>query len=107
MKVMIVTFAFAGATPDELTAYSVEIAPQWAEIPGCLEKTWLLDRATGRCGGVYKFVDEQALRAYQASEMWQAVLTSEQFSDFELSEYEMMVEPTRITHGMPESMATI
>lgn len=105
MYVMTVTFRFDGPTADELVAHAAELAPQWATIPGCLEKTWLLDRAESRCGGVYKFVDEESLRAYLGSTMWQAVESDDQFSDFDLDIYEMMMAATAVTHGLPAGVA--
>jgi len=101
MKVMVVTFRFEGPSADELAAVSEELAPQFAEIPGCLEKTWLLDRDAGRCGGVYKFADDSSLQAYRTSELWAGVEANEAFSDFQIAEYEMMEAATAITGGIP------
>jgi len=101
MKVMVVTFRFEGLSPDELAEVSEELAPQFAAIPGCLEKTWLLDREGGRCGGVYKFEDEPSLRSYEASALWAGVKANDAFSDFQVAEYEMMEAATALTGGIP------
>ena len=101
MKVMVVTFGFEGLSADEVAAVSEDLAPQFAEIPGCLEKTWLLDREAGRCGGVYKFADESSLRAYRNSELWAGVQANDVFNGFEVAEYDMIEAATAITGGVP------
>ncbi len=100
MRVLVVTFGFEGMSAEELAAVSEELAPQFAAIPGCLEKTWLLDRGARRCGGVYKFADEASLRAYQGSELWAGVEANAAFSDFSVAVYEVMESATAITGGL-------
>jgi hypothetical protein len=70
-------------TPDELVDTSAILAPEFASIPGCREKAWLLDRASRRFGGVYKFDDAASTDAHRSSELRKAVEANEQFHDFE------------------------
>ncbi|MDH4144108.1 MAG: YdhR family protein [Acidimicrobiia bacterium] len=99
---MVVTFGFSGMSADELVEMSAALAPEFASIPGCRAKTWLLDRAAGRAGGVYTFDDVASVDAYRSSELWQAVEANEQFHDFESHVYEMMDAATALTHGLPQ-----
>ena len=106
MNVMVVTFKYEGMSEGELRATSDELAPNFAHIPGCYEKTWLLGTDNPNiCGGVYKFRDRASLEASVASDLWRGVKSIPQFSDFDVRVFDVMDGPTAVTGGMPATAA--
>jgi hypothetical protein len=105
MNVLAVTFTYSGMSEQELRAASNELAPNFANIPGCFEKTWLLDAAASRCGGIYKFRDRAALETYLASDLWKGVESTPQFSAFDVRMFDVIEAPTAVTHGLPAAAA--
>jgi hypothetical protein len=88
-----------------LLATATELAPNFAAIPGCFEKTWLIDPKARTAGGVYKFRDRASLDAYLASELWKGVQSTPQFTNLQTEVHGVMEAATAITHGLPASVA--
>ncbi len=101
MHVLIAQFNYA-LSEAEMRATATELAPNFANIPGCFEKTWLLDAATSTAGGVYKFRDEASAHAYLASALWKGVESTPQFSNLTTRVFGTLEKATEITHGLPE-----
>ncbi|MGE0601151.1 MAG: YdhR family protein [Dehalococcoidia bacterium] len=106
MNILIANFNYEGMSEAEAIASSTELAPHFANIPGCLEKTWLIDPEVRSAGGVYKFTDRASLDAYLASDLWNAVKSNPHFANLTTRVYGVMEEATRITHGLPAAVAT-
>lgn len=106
MNVLIARFEYQDMTEAELLATATQLAPNFADIPGCFEKTWLVDPEASTAGGVYKFRDAASLHAYLASELWNGVKSTPQFVNLRTEVHGVMEEATRITHGMPVAAAT-
>ncbi len=85
----------------EFESVAEQIAPDFANIPGCLEKTWLHDPSTRTAGGIYKFADEASLHAYLASPLWAGVESTPQFGKITTRVYGTMEHATRVTRGLP------
>jgi hypothetical protein len=105
MQILIVEFGIVGMTGEELEAGAADLAPAFADIPGCFEKTWLTDPDSNTYGGVYKFRDRAALDAYLASELFEGVRTNPAFTNVTARTFGVMEQPTAITHGMPAAAA--
>lgn len=105
MHVLIVHFSYREMTEAQLLATATELAPNLANIPGCFEKTWLIDADALTAGGVYKFRDRAAIDAYLASELWQGVKSTPQFTNLTTHVHAVMEAATEITHGMPARAA--
>ena len=103
MHILIAQFTY-GMTEPELRATADELAPAFAAIPGCLEKTWLIDGDASRGGGVYKFRDRPSLDSYLASDLWAAVKSNPHFSGLTTLIYGVMEGPSQVTHAIPESV---
>ena len=104
MHVLIARFTYEGMTPAEFEASAVQLAPNFAAVPGCIEKTWIIDPEARRAGGVYKFRDRNALDAYLASDLWAAVLSTPQFTNLTTEVFGTVAEATRITRGLAEAV---
>jgi hypothetical protein len=105
MHILIAQFTYT-MEDDELLATAETIAPAFAEIPGCFEKTWLIDTGSKTAGGVYKFRDEAAAEAYLASELWDGVKSNPQFVHLVTRTFGVMERPTEITGGTPALAAS-
>lgn len=102
MNVMLATFKYQGMSEAELRATCDELAPNFAHIPGCFEKTWLVGPGgEPLCGGIYKFRDRASIDAYVASDLWKGVESTPQFSDFEVRVFDVMDGATAVTGGIP------
>jgi len=105
MHVLIARFNYTGLSEQELLATAKELAPNFANIPGCFEKTWLIDPAARTAGGVYKFRDRATVDAYLASPLWEGVKSTPQFTNLATEIHGVMEDATEITHGMPAAAA--
>jgi len=100
VNILVVQFRYPMPEADLMAAIP-GLAPAFADIPGCYEKTWLHDGAKGLAGGVYKFRDRAALDAYLASDLWKGVESNFGFHDFDLRVFDVLEDATEITRGMP------
>jgi quinol monooxygenase YgiN len=82
-----------------------QLAGAFAQVPGLLSKVWLADREANTFGGVYTWRDEQALRAYQATELFQNVIQNPHFDNITAREFSVLEAPTRVTNGLPVASA--
>lgn len=106
MHVLIAHFNYRDLTEAELLATATELAPNFAGIPGCFEKTWLIDAGARTAGGVYKFRDRASIDAYLASELWEGVKSTPQFVNLQTEVHGVMEQASAITHGLPAAAAT-
>jgi hypothetical protein len=100
MEMLIVTFRLNGLTDETYRANVNAIAPMFLDVPGLLGKTWLADPTSKTYGGVYAFVDHQALEAYLASDIIRSMRADPQLADLEARAFGTVEEATRITHGV-------
>jgi hypothetical protein len=100
MHVLIARFNY-DLSEAELLAVATEIAPAFSAIPGCFEKTWLIDPAASVAGGVYKFRDAASLQDYLASELWAGVKSNPHFTNLTTSVFGVMEAASEVTHGLP------
>ena len=105
MHILIVNFNLKDMTVSEFEDLSNEIAGAFAQVPGLLSKVWLADRETNTFGGVYTWRDEQALRAYEATELFQNDVQNPHFANLTAREIGVLEAPTRVTNGAPVATA--
>ncbi len=101
MNVLIAHFEYRDLTEAELLATATQLAPNFANIPGCIEKTWLIDPVARTAGGVYKFETRESVEAYLGSDLWSGVKSTPQFVNITTQIHGVMEEATRVTHAMP------
>ena len=105
MHVLIARFNYEGMSEAELLATATELAPNFANIPGCFEKTWLINAERRTAGGVYKFASKASIDDYLASPLWKGVESTPQFTNLATEVHGVMEGATTITHGMPVAAA--
>jgi hypothetical protein len=75
------------------------MAQDFAEVPGCLWKVWLINEKENEAGGIYLFADEASVEKYKGSPLVAAVLSHPALSDFSVKQFEVMEAVSRITHA--------
>jgi hypothetical protein len=106
MHVQIVNFKLTGISEGEFSAMSDQLAPTFAAVPGLITKTWLADRASNTYGGVYLWDSEASCRAYQASELFNAVKTHPNFADVTSREFGVLDGPSVVTRAATPALAS-
>src|SRR3954454_17730067 len=105
MEILIVNFSLVGITESEYGDLSDNAAPAFAAVPGLVSKVWLADRANGVYGGVYTFENGAALDTYLSSDLLAQVAANPAFVDITVRRFEVLSEPTAITHGLAAAAA--
>ena len=105
MEILVINFSLEGMTEAEYRKMCDEVAPAFAAVPGLVSKVWLADRANGVYGGVYTFENGAALDAYLASDLLAQVAANPAFVDITVRRFEVLSEPTAITHGLAAAAA--
>jgi putative monooxygenase ydhR len=72
-------------------------APVVAQTPGLLSKVWLADEASNTYGGVYTWVDRQAMDAFAESDFFKAFASSPSFANITSATFGTLEGPTHVT----------
>lgn len=99
MEILVINFSLEGVTEADYRKMCDDIAPAFAAVPGLVSKVWLADRASGVYGGVYTFENGAALDTYLASDLFAQVAANPALVDITVRRFEVLSEPTAITHG--------
>jgi hypothetical protein len=83
------------------------VAGEFAKVPGCQWKIWLIDEEKKEGGAIYLFKNEKSLEDFKASPLVQSVLSHPALSNFNFRETDMVKEPGLVTNAptMQEAMA--
>lgn len=99
MIIQVVNFNLKGMSDADYQAACDGLAPELARVPGLISKVWLADEATNTYGGVYTWVDQQALDAFAQSEFFQAFATNPSFANITSRVFGILESPSRITRA--------
>ncbi len=97
-KILVTNFTYS-VPREEFESMAAQLAPAFAEVPGCLWKIWLVDAEKNEAGAVYLFKDEEALQNFKASPLVAAVLSHPALSNFELRERDILKEVSELTRA--------
>ncbi|MCA1623796.1 MAG: YdhR family protein [Acidobacteria bacterium] len=75
------------------------LAQDFADVPGCLWKIWLMNEADSEAGGIYLFADEAAVETFKASPLVASVLSHPALSDFSIKQFEVLEKISRATRA--------
>ncbi|MFN2453928.1 MAG: YdhR family protein [Pyrinomonadaceae bacterium] len=75
------------------------MAQEFAEVPGCLWKVWLMNEKESEAGGIYLFADEASLEKFKGSPLVATVLSHPALSDFSIKHFEVMEKVSRVTRA--------
>jgi hypothetical protein len=105
VEILVINFSLDGITESEYRNLCNDVAPAFAAVPGLVSKVWLADRTNGVYGGVYTFENGAALDAYLASDLMAQVGATRGLVDITVRRFEVLAEPTAITHGLVPASA--
>lgn len=99
MHIMVVTFNLAGLDDATYRQVAAELAPQFAQVPGLISKTWLADEASNTYGGVYFFPDAASLQRYLESEFVTGMRANPALANLTVRTFGTVEAATAITGG--------
>ena len=100
MAQQILQINFKFNVPTELYQTTCDsMAQSFADVPGCLWKVWLMNDKENEAGGIYLFADEAAVEAFKGSPLAAAVRSHPALSDFNIKQFEVMEQVSRITRA--------
>lgn len=100
MAVKILQINFQFNVPRE--AYEQTVTPMasdFAAVPGCRWKIWLMNEANNEAGGIYLFEDEASLQTYLNSPLVVAVTSHPALSNFSVKQFDTLEAVTKVTRG--------
>ncbi len=75
------------------------LAQDFAEVPSCLWKVWLMDEKDNEAGGIYLFADEASVEKFKGSALVASVLSHPALSDFSIKQFEVLDKISQITRA--------
>jgi hypothetical protein len=97
-QILQVNFKFNVAR-EQYESTVAPMAQQFADVPGCVWKVWLMNESDSEAGGIYLFADEASTDAFKGSPLVAAVLGHPALSDFSIKQFEVMTDVSRITRA--------
>jgi len=97
-KILVTKFNYS-LPADEFKKLLSAVAPDFANVPGCVWKIWLVDEEKNEGGAVYLFKDTAALENFKASPLVASVLAHPALSNFNFRETDIVKEASEITRA--------
>lgn len=95
-KILITKFNY-NLPAQEFKNLLSSVAGEFAKVPGCQWKIWLIDEEKKEGGAVYLFRDHEALETFKASPLVASVLSHPALSNFDFRETDIVKEPSEMT----------
>ena len=99
MHILVINFNLQDLSRADYEAGCDSVAPAFAAIPGLVCKHWLADEENNTYGGVYVFESEQAMKDYQASELFGQVSGNPAFANVTARAFGRLEGPSQVTRG--------
>lgn len=103
-KILITKFNYNLPT-DEFKSLLSAVAQDFAKVPGCQWKIWLIDEEKNEGGAVYLFKSEEELETFKASPLVASVLSHPALSNFDFRVTDIVMQPSEITKAPLMEMA--
>jgi hypothetical protein len=97
-KILQINYKYNRTRPEQEKA-SLQSAQPIANVKGIIWKVWIVNEAEKIAGGIYLFEDESSVEAYLKGPIIAALKSRPVISDFEAKIFDIIPEPTKITHG--------
>lgn len=97
-KILITKFNYS-LPHAEFRDLLLSVAGEFAKVPGCEWKIWLIDEEKREGGAVYLFSSQEALSQFKESTLVQSVLSHPALSNFDFRENDIIREPGMITRA--------
>ncbi len=107
MSVKVLQINFKFNVPREAYEQTVSpLASDFAAVPGCRWKIWLMNEAENEAGGIYLFDDDASLQTYLGSPLVAAVTSHPALSGFSVKQFDTLEAVTKVTRGPIEKAAS-
>ena len=100
MHIQIVNFHLNGIDDVQYRQACDQEAPTFAAIPGLLSKVWLADQSTNTYGGVYTWLDRQAMENFVNSQLFREFSVDPSVKDLASRDFGVLEAPTQVTRGL-------
>ena len=99
MIIQVVNFNLKDISDADYRGACDALAPELARVPGLISKVWLADEASNTYGGVYTWIDQQALDAFAGSDLFRAFATNPNFANITSTVYGILEGPSQVTRN--------
>ncbi len=99
MIIQVVNFNLKDLSDADYRSACDGLAPELARAPGLISKVWLADEPSNTYGGVYTWVDQQAMHAFARSDFFKAFATNPTFANITSSVFEILEGPSEVTRA--------
>jgi quinol monooxygenase YgiN len=97
--IQVVNFNLKDLSDAEYRSACDGLAEELARVPGLISKVWLADEASNTYGGVYTWVDHQALDAFAQSDFFKAFAANPNFANITSTTFGVLEGPSQITRA--------
>jgi len=97
MQALFVNFNVPGKDLDDVAEMVEPLVSAFSDLPGMLAKIWITNPEKNLYGAVYLWRDEESVANFLASELWQSVLATPEFANFDVREYAVIEHFTKET----------
>jgi len=97
-QILQINFKF-NVTREQYEATGSSMAQDFANVPGCLWKVWLMNEEASEAGGIYLFADEASVEEFKGSPLVAAVLSHPALADFSIKQFEVLDAISRVTRA--------
>ncbi|MGN6602400.1 MAG: YdhR family protein [Ginsengibacter sp.] len=97
-KILITKFNY-NLPHTEFRNLLMSVAGDFAAVPGCQWKIWLIDEDKNEGGAIYLFNNENALQTFTESPLVQSVMSHPALSNFDFRVTDVIKETSAITRA--------
>lgn len=97
-QILQVNFTF-DVSRDEYEQIVSPLAADFAKVPGCCWKIWLMNENKNEAGGIYLFESAQATEEFKASPLVAAVLNHPALANFNIKQFDVLEEVSAVTNA--------
>ncbi len=99
MIIQVVNFHLKDLSDADYRSACDGLAPELARVPGLISKVWLADETSNTYGGVYTWVDREAMDAFARSDFFTAFATNPNFANITSTVFGILEGPSQITRA--------
>jgi len=100
MHIQVVNFNLKDMSDADFRLACDGWAPAFVQVPGLISKVWLADEPTNTYGGIYTWVDRQAMEAFSRSDLFHSVATNPSFVNIVSRDFGVLEGPGRVTREL-------
>ena len=104
-QILQINFTF-NVSPKEYENIVAPLANQFADVPGCLWKIWLMDEKRYQAGGIYLFDSEDSAEHFRFSDLAEQMMHHPSLSNFSIKQFGILDKPSLLTRA-PLSTAAV